>query len=232
MLSEPIGYVEDPKWYEETSFIDSNFVEVVENEFIHVDMQYPQLKMKKAEPRCFLRKDAYELLEDAGHMLPEGMRFRIWDAWRPFELQEELYYAYSAQIIRDFNLQGKSKEEQDATIGKYVAIPKNTPSNPPAHTTGGAIDLTIETAEGNILDMGSGFDEFSARTQTTYYESSDNEIVKNNRRMLFNIMTNAGFTNLPSEWWHYDYGDMNWAYLNSRPAIYKGVFTKNEINME
>ena len=45
-----------------------------------------------------------------------------------------------------------------------------------------------------------------------------------------NVMTKAGFTNLPSEWWHYDYGDRFWAYYNKCSAIYEGVFTKEEIN--
>ena len=36
-------------------------------------------------------------------------------------------------------------------------------------------------------------------------------------------MIKAGFTNLPSEIWHYDYGNRAWAYYNKKPAIYKGI---------
>ena len=91
------------------------------------------------------------------------------------------------------------------------------------------MDITIIGTDGNGLDMGSGFDEFSDRTYTAFYETSGNEIVKNNRRLLYSIMMDAGFTNLPSEWWHYDFGDRFWAYYNKRPALYRGVFTRNEI---
>ena len=42
--------------------------------------------------------------------------------------------------------------------------------------------------------------------------------------MLYNAMTNAGFTNLPSEIWHYDYGNRAWAFYNNKPSIYKGIF--------
>jgi D-alanyl-D-alanine dipeptidase len=38
-------------------------------------------------------------------------------------------------------------------------------------------------------------------------------------------MLEAGFTNLPSEWWHYEYGDMNWAHARGQKAIYQGIFT-------
>jgi D-alanyl-D-alanine dipeptidase len=42
-----------------------------------------------------------------------------------------------------------------------------------------------------------------------------------NRRLLHNTMTDAGFVNLPSEWWHFDYGDQLWAWANKKDhAIY------------
>ena len=41
--------------------------------------------------------------------------------------------------------------------------------------------------------------------------------------MLYNVMTAAGFANLPSEWWHYDYGDNMWAQLTGGKAIYAGI---------
>lgn len=44
-----------------------------------------------------------------------------------------------------------------------------------------------------------------------------------NRRILYNVTIAAGFTNLPSEWWHYDYGDKFWAYFKRCKAKYKGI---------
>ena len=41
--------------------------------------------------------------------------------------------------------------------------------------------------------------------------------------MLYNVMTAAGFTNLPSEWWHYDYGDNMWAQLTGGKPFYAGI---------
>ena len=110
-----------------------------------------------------------------------------------------------------------------------MSEPIADPDVPPAHTTGGAVDITILDPEGYELDMGSGFDEFSDRTYTAFYEKSADENIKTNRRLLYSIMTNAGFTNLPSEWWHYDYGDRFWAYYMKKPALYRGIFTKGDI---
>ncbi len=44
-------------------------------------------------------------------------------------------------------------------------------------------------------------------------------------------MLTADFTNLPSEWWHYDYGDRYWASFNRVPVMYGGVFSAGEIKI-
>lgn len=79
--------------------------------------------------------------------------------------------------------------------------------------------------------MGTGFDSFSDKTRTDYYETNSIDLnIRNNRRILYNAMISAGFTNLPSEWWHFDFGDRFWGYYNNKPAIYEGVFDISEIN--
>ncbi len=220
--------VQDPSRYTEAAFTDSGFVELVTNDVLDVKMMYPLLGMRCAEQRCFLRQEAYDRLIDAAKKLPEGCRFRIWDAWRPFELQQELFREYAEKIITKFDLEDLDNSAKTAFISKYVSPPENNEDVPPVHTTGGAVDLTILDPQGNELDMGSGFDEFTDRTHTAYYESLSGgriQTIKENRRLLYHVMTESGFTNLPSEWWHYDYGDRFWAYYKEQPAIYRGVFT-------
>ena len=78
--------------------------------------------------------------------------------------------------------------------------------------------------------MGTEFDCFNDTTYSDYFETDEsNETIKNNRRLLYNIMTSVGFTNLPTEFWHYDYGTRNWAYYTKNKALYRGVFTEEEI---
>lgn len=247
-----IPHVEDPIRYERREFCDSAFAEITSSERIDVKMQYPVLGMKNAERRCLMRREAAQRLYEAARKLPAGYRFRIWDAWRPFALQHELYETYSREIIRDFHLEKTSEEERNAVIRGFVSDPIPDREVPPVHTTGGAIDLTILDADGNELDMGTAFDAFTEKTRTDYFETAQdvnssgetegknsskpamqNEHyarIRDNRRLLYSLMTDAGFTNLPSEWWHFDYGDRFWAYYNNCPAIYGGIFTKEEIN--
>ncbi len=219
----------DPQMYESKSFIDSKFVEIKSNEYFDVQMQYPMLGMKNAEKRCLVREEVFDMLVKAAIALPAGYKFKIFDAWRPFALQYELYNSYSIDIIRYFELGAATEKQKKAVLSKFVSDPIENRDMPPVHTTGGAIDLTIEEAGGAEIEMGTEFDAFSEKTNTAYFENEKNCIVRDNRRLLYNTMVGVGFTNIPSEWWHFDYGDRFWAFYNKQPAIYRGVFTKEEI---
>lgn len=218
----------EPVIYMETAFIDSNFVEVVSNDIFDVKMMYPILNMENAENKCYMRKEVLDKLFLASKLLPMGYKFRIWDAWRPISLQLELYGKYSRKIISEYNLDAANEIQVKKMISQFVSEPILDRDLPPVHTTGGAVDLTVVNAKGIELDMGSEYDEFTSRTYSSYYESEENKIVRDNRRILYNAMINVGFTNLPSEWWHFDYGNRFWAFYKRKPAIYRGVFTKGE----
>lgn len=202
-------------------FIDSPLVEVTDIEYVPY---YYNLGLKYSTNKCYLRKEVVEMLYEARKLLPEGYDFKILDGYRSIELQEELYYYYYDKIIEEFHLEKLSKKEKEIFINQYVALPKKDNIYAPAHTTGGAVDLLL-TYKGKDLDFGVKFDEFTDKTKTNYYEINNiSDKIKNNRRLLYNIMTQVGFTNLPSECWHYDYGDKNWATLKKDSIKYKGKF--------
>lgn len=227
---EFIPDMEEPKRVEEAKFINSLFKEIKSNDIFIVEMMYPKLGMKNAENQCFVRSEVYDMLVKATISLPSGYKIKIWDAWRPFALQRELYYKYSEDIIKEFKLEKCTDEQKNAVIKKFVSEPIEDTDVPPVHTTGGAVDVTIVDCYGNELEMGTEFDAFSDMTYTAYFEKEKNEQIRDNRRLLYNIMTKAGFTNIPSEWWHFDFGDCFWAYYNGKPAIYKGMFMKEDFN--
>lgn len=199
-----------------------DLIELKEEDKIKISMQYPKLKMKNAIDKCFLRKEVQERLRLASTYLPDGYSFLILDAYRPFKLQEELYYTYYEKIVKEFNLNSLSKDKKDEVISKYVSIPIKDRLHAPLHTTGGAIDLTL-LYNGKTVNMGAEFDEFTKRSNTNYYEGK-NELLNNNRKILYNAMIKAGFVNLESEFWHFDYGDSNWAKLKNEDIKYYGIF--------
>ena len=229
-MCDAIPDLKDPEQYKAVAFRNSDFVELKSDDRFDIKMQYPILGMKYAEKQCFVRKEVFEMLQNASTMLPDGYKFRILDAWRPFQFQKELYEFYAQDIIKEFGLEDCTEEQKKSVITKFVSNPIEDKDCPPVHTTGGAIDLTILDATGKELEMGTGFDDFSDRAYTAAFESEKDKVIRNNRRMLYRVMISVGFTNLPSEWWHYDYGDRFWAYYKQQSSIYRGVFTKEELN--
>ena len=198
-LDNPIPVIADPGNCERRAFIDSPLVDIEPNDKLLIEMQYPILGFENAEKRCMARKEVVEMLYRAAENLPSGYKFVIWDAWRPFALQKELFISYSSKIIKEFHLENLTSEEQEHEIAKFI-------------------------------DFGTDFDAFTEKTRAAYYETIDVEgnskakEIRNNRRFLYNLMMDAGFGNLPSEWWHYEYGDKNWADIQGKSALYKGIF--------
>ena len=220
--------------YLDNNYIDSKFVTIPKESGIIVEMKYPLLEMENSINECLVRKEVLDLLLEAKKNLPEGITFKIWDAYRPYKLQEEIYLKYKDKIIKEFNLNDLPSDKQNKIISNYVSYPNKDEVLCPIHTTGGAVDLTLFNTETNEnLDMGIEFDEFSDLTNTNAFENEGmDETIRNNRRMLYNAMTSVGFTNLPTEIWHYDFGDRAWAYYNSKSALYKGVLNKEDIVKE
>jgi D-ala-D-ala dipeptidase. len=224
----PIVKTDMPEKWNHNGFTRSKMVQIEGYPEFVIDLQYPKMHFKNAVNKCYVRAELLERLKIARGFLPKGYTFKIYDGWRPMKLQEELYEAYSALIIDRYNLDTLPEGEKGKILSGYISPPVHDRDNPPVHTTGGAIDLTIVDSDGNELNMGTAFDEFSDKAHTAYFENTDEEEIKRNRRLLYYSMINAGFTNLPTEWWHYDYGDKFWAYYNKTKTLYKGLFTKEE----
>lgn len=226
---------------------EEGFVKLEDNEYYEIRMQYPLLNMKNAERDCIVRKSVQDMLISAVKKLPDGYKICIYDAWRPLALQQELYESYKNAIIKEFELENKSEQERNAVITQFVSMPSIDPNNPPIHTTGGAVDVTIIDSDGLEIDMGTCFDEFTEKTRTLYFEELLKDSVNSsstlsssisrekalaiikNRRLLYDTMTSVGFTNLSSEWWHYDFGDKLWASITGNITLYSGFFSKEEI---
>lgn len=88
---------------------------------------------------------------------------------------------------------------------RYVA----NPDRGSLHNYGFAIDLTLADESGRVLDMGTGFDEFSPLSEPQWEEKylASGELKAEhieNRAELRLIMQRAGFKGISSEWWHFD----------------------------
>lgn len=156
-----------------------------------------------------------------------GLRLHVHDAWRPRAVQAFFYERWLPAELR-LRRPELSGEALQTEVARYWAKPTDDPRSPAPHSTGAAIDLTIVWADGEPLFMGSMFDDASAISATEHFEqrvsadwSFSADEARANRRLLYWVMTEAGFANHPDEWWHYSWGDQMWAQIMSQPmAIY------------
>ncbi|WP_197281963.1 M15 family metallopeptidase [Dethiosulfatarculus sandiegensis] len=182
-------------------------------------------------PECLVREGVLKRLIKAANLLPKGFKLVLLDTYRPVELQKLLFDKYLEEIRQ--KRPGAGHEELMKLTQRFVALPRSDKGSPSPHLTGGAVDLTICDDQGMVLEMGAGFDETTFRSFTRYLEeklenkdplSPDQETALKNRRLLYHVMTAAGFTNLPNEWWHFNYGNQPWACRVSAkgfaPAVY------------
>ena len=198
-----------------------------------VDSEYYKAGYQYAVEECYARETVARMLHEASKTLPEGWKIVIFDLWRPLQLQKQLFDEYKAKL----RIQHPKTDDRelDEKTQRYVSLPSSNPACPSPHVTGGAIDLSLRDEAGKNLEMGAGFDGFSDRSHTRYYEvkfeeegklAPQEEIYLRNRRILFHTLARVGFTNYPEEWWHFDYGNQFWARIKGVEAIY-GIASLN-----
>lgn len=184
---------------------------------IKVFPAYARLGIPGAVPECFVREGVYRALLHAARQLPDGVGMVVLDGWRPWRVQQYLFDTLHEALRHHYPT--LDADELLVRTREFVSVPSRDPAAPSPHLTGGAVDVTLCDADGLPLDMGTQFDEALPASHTDYFEtlpelSAAQRQAQDNRRLLYHVMQQAGFTNLPSEWWHYDYGDQLWAYYS------------------
>jgi D-alanyl-D-alanine dipeptidase len=117
-----------------------------------------------------------------------GLSLLIYDAARPQHIQHLLW-----------------ESVKETPLSRYVAHPEKTG----LHNYGMAVDLTIADNIQIPLDMGTPFDYFGKIAGIKHEDSllmtgllTQEQI--NNRRLLRNVMRQAGFYAIEGEWWHFN----------------------------
>ena len=173
-----------------------------------------------AEKTCLVRQTVAGKLVRAADKLPEGYGIYIFDALRSLTVQKALYDRFYQVAAKEHPL--ASPAELEEIIDEFVAIPVKRLDRPSPHATGGAVDLTL-CKDGQPLDMGTGFDDFTDLAHTDALEKDcppSLERARDNRRILYHLMASVGLVNYSSEWWHFAYGERQWAAREGCAPIY------------
>lgn len=166
-----------------------NLVEITAEKFgVILDLRYASdnnvcHQKLYSQPFCYLHKSMVEPLQNAVKLADSlNLKLKIFDAFRPIEVQKFMFDTFPA------------------TPGSEGFI-SNPDNGAIPHCRGVAIDLTLVDANGNELDMGSDFDEFSDIAFHGCQKVSME--AQMNRLTLLGLMTAAGLDFYSKEWWHY-----------------------------
>lgn len=150
---------------------------------LSVDLRYATADNLTGKPiyrraGCYLHPDAARLLRRAiGLARPLGLKLHVFDAYRPAEAQWALW---------------NHLPDPD-----FIADPRRGSH----HSRGVAVDLTLATPGGAMLEMGTGFD---AITPMSYHaDLAVSPEAQRNRLLLLGLMSAAGWDFYSKEWWHY-----------------------------
>lgn len=173
-----------------------------------------------AMDRPLLRETVARKLARAADTLPKGWSILIFDALRPLSVQRAIYDDFRAHFLREDPT--LSPETLESLLDDFVAKPVKRPYRPAPHATGGAVDLTL-CRDGVSLDMGTGFDDLTGLAHTRALEEDcppGMEQARDDRRLLYHLMVSVGMVNYSCEWWHYAYGERQWAVRTGKAPFY------------
>ncbi len=173
-----------------------------------------------------MRKSVYAKLCAAQKMLPQGLKFKLYEGYRSLEVQQILFDQEFSKISKAFPQWSYAQRFHEAT--RLASPVKNLDgsTNIPPHNTGGAVDIEIMTNTGELIEMGMAAKDWSnvnPELCMTHNKTISMEAQKN-RQLLLTVLEQQGFINYPNEWWHFSYGDRYWAYYQlEKRAIYSSV---------
>lgn len=142
---------------------------------------------------AWLRPEAAEMLIKAQRLLKQrrpDLSLIVYDATRPFRIQRDMWNV-----------------AKNTDMKYYVANPNKGGG---LHNYGMAVDVSlVNDSTGQALPMGTSFDYPGVES----YITNEDELLKNgkitrqeydNRRLLRQVMKEAGFRTVTREWWHFN----------------------------
>ncbi|MFZ4115485.1 MAG: M15 family metallopeptidase [Chthoniobacterales bacterium] len=199
------------------------FVDVREEEKIVIG---PSPEIPNNTDYYYLRRKVYEKLIEAQNLLPQGLRFSLYEGYRGLELQQRLFNDRLA-IIQERHPDW-SYEQQFLETHQMVAptINLDGSQNIPSHATGGAIDVYLIDDDGKAVDMGIHPKDWLLDDDGSLSLSDSKKIsnkAKKYRAIMSHALEHVGFANLATEYWHWSYGDRYWACALGKKSAFYGL---------
>lgn len=169
--------------------------------------------------KIIVRKSVYDRLIKAQFILKDNNKnysLFVTYGYRTPEIQTKRFLKRLKTISTQFYPSALDLYE---AIHRSVAVPTVA-----GHPTGGAVDIyIIDTSTNLSLDFGSEIYDYSTKKYYVFSQDISNK-QKMNRDLLRSLMMKVGFAPYDGEWWHYSYGDKEWAfYYKKKSSLYSAM---------
>ena len=173
------------------------------------------LKVRQIDPKMypytgdkiFVRQSVLKKLQQAAAILslqaPE-LELEVVYGYRPLEIQKELFEKCKLNFSKEL-----TEVDLMEAVHKYIAVPDVA-----GHPTGGAVDVQL-IKKGKPLNFGTPIWEFVE--DALVFSPFINKEAWENRQLLRHIMLLSDFAPFDGEWWHFSYGDKEWAKYYKKP---------------
>ena len=142
-----------------------------------------------------------------------NLRLRIVYGFRHPKVQEKYFRERKAALQRDNPEMPEYKLIR--LVHDFIAVPDVA-----GHPMGAAVDLTIVDRDNNPVDMGNKISDYSNPDIIKTFAKVTPEQASY-RKVLHDAMIAQGFAPFYGEWWHFSYGDREWAaFYGKKAAIY------------
>lgn len=151
------------------------------------------------------------------------MALKIVYGYRTTDVQKNYFETMQAKL--SVENPSFSPDELRRLTHNFVAAPEIA-----GHITGGAIDVTLATLDGTLCEMGTGIADYRDEDRIKTFAQKITAEQSKNRQILLGAMVDAGFAPFYGEWWHFSYGDKEWAaYYKNPKAIYSPLTSEKTV---
>ncbi len=177
--------------------------------FAHID----PLMAEFTGGSIYVRAQVACLLANAAEIVNKyDRKLHVVYGYRPLSVQRKLFAEQKARLASHYYDAAKLME----ATHRIIAVPEVA-----GHPAGAAVDLTL-TQAGQPCDMGTSLWDFRENSFT--FSPFVSRTAWENRQLLRRVMMQVGFAPFDGEWWHFSYGDKEWArYYSQQHALYEQV---------
>ena len=173
--------------------------------------QYRTEMLPYTGEQIYVRQTVARKLAEAAMALTTkdpSLQLEVCYGYRALEIQRKNFEAQKAKLVSTY-----TNDELLVVTHRSVSVPEVA-----GHPAGAAVDIRINDMTGTPLDFGTDIWEFikDSYTFSPYITAQ----AKRNRQLLRSVMLPAGFAPYDGEWWHFSYGDKEWAQYWNQPIAY------------